>query len=218
MKRVVVAVFVTDRPVVEPASMLRGCIGDRFSEHEVLHNHREEGYIYRYPLVQYKLLDGIPTILGIEAGAEVLIRIFPEIENFQLAGNNYEVVEKRIIQKKYGIQPTPDQRSYSFASPWIGFNQTNHDRYRKCTEWRERKVLLNRILTGNILSMCKGLGITIEKNLDLHTHLDSTKAHYKGFDHHAFYGNFRVNFDIPDLFGLGKGVSHGFGVILPVKN
>lgn len=218
MKRVVVAVLVTDRPVVEPAAMLRGCIGGRFSEHEVLHNHGENGYIYRYPLVQYKLLDGTPAILGIEEGADVLMDILPEIENFQLAGNNYKVLEKRIVQKKYGIQPTQDQKSYRFASPWLGFNQTNHNRYMETTDWKERKTLLNRILTGNILSMCKGLGITVGTSLYLHTHLDSTKASYKGFDHHAFYGKFRVNFDLPDLFGLGKGVSHGFGVVLPLKN
>ena len=95
MKRVAVAVFVTDRPVVEPVSMLRGWIGCRFSEYEVLHNHGEEGYIYSYPLVQYKLLDGTPAVLGIEAGADALMKILPEIENFQLAGNNYEVVEKK---------------------------------------------------------------------------------------------------------------------------
>ena len=126
--------------------------------------------------------------------------------------------KKRIVHKKHRIQATQDQRSYRFASPWLGLNQTNHSRYRKTTDWKERKALLNRILTGNILSMCKGLGITVEEHLDLHTHLDTTRAHYKGFDHHAFCGKFRVNFDLPDLFGLGKGVSHGFGVVLPLKN
>ena len=36
---------------------------------------------------------------------------------------------------------------------------------------------------------------------------------YKGIPVMGFTGEFRVNFKIPDFFGLGKGVSQGFGVV-----
>jgi hypothetical protein len=217
MIRVVSTALVTDKPVLEPASMLRGYIGSRFTERILLHNHQEHGYTYGYPLVQYKLMEGIPVIIGIEAGADTLMEILPEIETLTLAHNHYIVIETKINSKRYPIQHTGTLRSYRFATPWLGLNQTNYEKYYKAKDWIERKSLLNSILTGNILSMCKGLGIRLEERLDLHTHLDSTHVEYKGIVHKAFLGNFRANFGIPEFFGLGKGVSQGLGVVMPAR-
>jgi len=218
MKKVVSATLITDRPVTEPTSMLRGYIGTKFSEHELLHNHQEKGYTYRYPLVQFKILEGTPVILGIEAGADILMKILPEIENLKLVDNHYKVIDTNINIKQYKIQPTNIQKSYKFVTPWLGLNQENYKKYIQIYDWKERKALLNGILIGNILSMCTGLDIRIKERLDLHTHFDTKSAFHKGVIYHSFLGNFRVNFDLPDLFGLGKGASHGFGVVLSVKN
>lgn len=214
---VISAALITDKPVLEPASMLRGYIGRRFTEHRLLHNHQEDGYTYRYPLVQYKLIESIPIIIGIEAGADTLMEILPEIETLMLGHNHYKVIETKINSRRYLIQHTDTLRSYRFATPWLGLNQINYEKYYKARDWTERKALLNSILTGNILSMCKGLGIKLEERLDLHTHLDNVNVEYKGIVHKAFLGNFRVNFEVPEFFGLGKGVSQGLGVVMPVR-
>ena len=34
----------------------------------------------------------------------------------------------------------------------------------------------------------------------------------------GFSGEFKVNFNIPDFFGFGKGVSQGFGTIVKVDD
>lgn len=162
MVRVVSAVLVTDRPVMETASMLRGYIGRRFAEYKILHNHQEKGYTYKYPLVQYKLLQCTPIVLGIEKGADILMKILPEIETLQLAQNNYKVTEAKITHKKYRVHPTDIQKNYRFITPWLGLNRENRQRYYQTKSWKERKKLLNSILTGNILSMCKGLNITVD--------------------------------------------------------
>jgi hypothetical protein len=47
----------------------------------------------------------------------------------------------------------------------------------------------------------------------VHSRLDDEKVEYKGVSLIGFTGEFRVNFRIPDLFGLGKGVSQGFEVV-----
>jgi len=36
---------------------------------------------------------------------------------------------------------------------------------------------------------------------------------FKGIRMIGFKGEFTVNFNIPDFFGIGKGVSHGFGTV-----
>lgn len=67
----------SDRPVKEPTSKLRGYIANRFKEYPILHHHiKEAGYLYTYPRVRYKQIEGTPIILGIEEGAAILKKIF----------------------------------------------------------------------------------------------------------------------------------------------
>jgi len=47
----------------------------------------------------------------------------------------------------------------------------------------------------------------------VHSRVDAERVEYKGIPVMGFTGEFRVNFKIPDFFGLGKGVSQGFGVV-----
>jgi len=78
---------------------------------------------------------------------------------------------------------------------------------------RRENVFLNAILIGNLLSMAKGLGVVIEHRLNLHSHLEKVETQYKGVEMTGFTGSFRVNLQMPDYIGIGKGVSQGFGVI-----
>ena len=59
------------------AHKLRGYFGNLFKEHSpLLHNHYENGtFRHRYPLVQYKILNGIPSLVAAEEGAELLTRM-----------------------------------------------------------------------------------------------------------------------------------------------
>lgn len=62
------------------AHKLRGYFGNLFKEHSpLLHNHWENGSVrYRYPTVQYKVIDKVPMLIGIEEGAELLPQLFFE--------------------------------------------------------------------------------------------------------------------------------------------
>ena len=68
------------------AHKLRGYFGNLFKEKSpLLHNHFETGELrYAYPLVQYKIIDSIPLLLGINEGAELLIELFLKIKELQL--------------------------------------------------------------------------------------------------------------------------------------
>lgn len=61
--------------------------------------------------------------------------------------------------------------------------------------------------------MCKGLGIIVDGNLFTHSHIDYGKTEFKNIQLNGFVGDFSVNFKIPDFFGLGKGVSQGYGTV-----
>jgi len=73
--------------------------------------------------------------------------------------------------------------------------------------------LLNRNLVGNILSMSKSLDYQVPDKIKCHIEVKEQSSSLKGNEITAFRGFFVTNFQIPDLLGLGKSVSRGFGTV-----
>ncbi|ODS36716.1 MAG: hypothetical protein A7315_04615 [Candidatus Altiarchaeales archaeon WOR_SM1_79] len=207
----------TSKPVEGDASMLRGFIGNRFSGYPILHHHIPDvGFIYTYPKVQYKIIEGTPVILGMEEGAEVLLKIFPEIlkeKKLKLLGREYKITEAVGGLKEAKLGVTRKNHKYGFITPWIALNQENYTKFQEMEDWKKKKNFLNNILAANILSMCKGLDYVVDRKLYVHSLLNEEIVRYKGMEMTGFKGEFKVNFKLPDLLGLGKGVSQGFGVV-----
>lgn len=203
----------TDSPINASASKLRGFIGNQYSEFTLLHNHiRDEKFMFSYPFIQYKVIDGDAYIIGIDEGGEILKKISPELSKLEL-NKTYSIKEKLIHEKEYDIKPSSEEKHYKFITPWLGLNQHNYQKYINTHDWKAKKEILNKILVGNLLSMSKGLGIIVNKRLYAKTHFEDMIADYKGVKMNAFTGEFKVHYDIPDYLGLGKGVSQGFGCV-----
>lgn len=178
-----------------------------------MHHHVKDGeFIYTYPKVQYKVINGTAFILGIEKGARILKNISDTLNELVLGKKIYKVRQKVIYEQEFDVKPGKKTK-YKFVTPWIALNSSNYKFYQKLDDWKYKKRFLNRILVGNILSMCKGLGIIVNRKLYAHSLLDSQKIEYKGLNFLGFIGEFKVNFKIPDFFGIGKGVSQGFGAV-----
>ncbi|NMX22039.1 hypothetical protein C5S30_06340 [ANME-1 cluster archaeon GoMg4] len=204
----------TDRPLKEDAAKLRGYIANRFKEYPLLHHHIEEaGYLYTYPRVQYKQIEGTPVVLGIEEGAAVLKKISDDVTELKLGKSRYKVESIQMTQMNAEFGPCQENRHYKFVTPWLALNPANYEKYKEISDWRDKKEFLNGILVGNLLSMCKSLDYVVTRKLYVHSRLDDETVEYKGVPLIGFTGEFRVNFKIPEFFGLGKGVSQGFGVV-----
>lgn len=207
----------TNKKVMQEPSKLRGYLGREFERYPILHNHYGEGkFLYSYPLVQYQIFDGQASILGIEEGAEILQEIYPKINELKLGDSYYKVEDHLLYDKKYDVSATNEDIQYKFISPWISLNTNNFKKYQENKDWKERKILLNKILVGNILSMSKGLGIIVNRRIHAKSNLQHCPTKYKSVKMLAFTGEFRVNFKIPDFFGFGKGVSQGYGTVVKV--
>lgn len=203
----------TDFPIDTTPSKLRGFIGKEYSEYTILHNHiHDDKFLFTYPLVQYKIIEGDAYILGIGEGGELLKKISPELNHLKL-NKDYNVVEKIIHEREADIKPSHEEKHYKFITPWLGLNQNNYQKYMDVSDWKEKKTVLNKILVGNILSMSKGLKVIVNKRLYAKSRLEETIVEYKGVKMNAFTGEFKIHYDIPDYFGLGKGVSQGFGCV-----
>lgn len=195
---------------------LRGYFANKYKEQELMHNHVEDKLIFSYPKVQYKIIQNNPIICGILEGAKLVSKAAIETNELTLNGQAYEAYEKEIIRKKAEFGLYDDYIEYEFVTPWLALNQNNIERY-KASKQIEREELLKKILIGNIISLSKGIGYTIEDTVYAWVDLKESIVKFKNIEMTAFKGKFRTNFIIPDYIGLGKSVSRGFGTVLRVK-
>lgn len=203
----------TDLKLTATPAKVRGFIGNSYKEFPILHNHySNDKFLYSYPFVQYKIIDGEIVIVGIDEGADLIKKIAPDLSVLKL-DKEYKITEKLIHEKEFDIKPSSEEKHYKFITPWLGLNQTNYNKYMQSNSWKDKKEILNKILVGNLLSMSKGLGIIVNKKLYAKTHFDEKIVEYKGVKMNAFTGEFKIHYNIPDYFGLGKGVSQGFGCV-----
>ena len=202
------------RPIVEHASKLRGFFATRFTEYALLHQHVDvDKLLYRYPRIQYKIIDGTPLVLGIEEGTEVLKDIYDKYDEIRLGDAVYTIVEREIVLKEEKFGVSDKILGYTFKTPWIALNQENYERYLR-SDRRERREILRRILVGNILSASKGLDYVVLDEIKVEIgKMRHKKCVIKGTPFIGFLGEFLVNFEIPEYMGLGKSVSRGFGAV-----
>ncbi len=203
----------TDRPILENAEKLRGYISGKFLEYPTFHNHLGgDQYIYTYPRIQYKVIDGVAYILGIEEGAK-LIKMISEIDKLYLGENIYNVKQKIFYDKDEKMMSTRELLQYDIVTPLLMLNRENYLKFKVLKDQKEKKMMINDILRGNVISMSKGLSFDVEQDIYIHSKINEIRTKYKGMTMSGFVGEFRTNFIIPNLFGLGRKTSTGFGVV-----
>jgi len=209
----------SDKQIKAKAHQLRVFFAAKFNEYILLHQHKTDKFIYNYPLIQYKMLDNIPTIIGINEGTEVLEEIYDKYDSLKLGEQEYKIFQREIIIKEQKFGVSPNFYTYQFLTPWLALNEKNYEKYQMLGVWAERKELLEKILIGNIISMSKSLGYTVPAPIKANIiKLKKVKTSLKGIPMLGFLGTFSVNFEIPDYWGIGKSVSRGFGTVKRVES
>lgn len=201
------------RPIQGTSSQLRGFFATQFTEYSLLHQHSADKLIYRYPLVQYKMIDGAPMVIGINDGVEVLKQVYDKYDDIKLGAEVYEIVEKGISVKNQEYGLSDKFHSYEFATPWIALNQENYLKYYGMKNYDETQELMRKTLIGNLLSMSKSLNYQVPDKIKCDVKVKIRKMRLKDVNVMAFIGGFSVNFIIPDHLGIGKSVSRGFGAV-----
>ncbi|MEO0022317.1 MAG: CRISPR-associated endonuclease Cas6 [candidate division WOR-3 bacterium] len=210
-----VLTFGFNEPVFARADRLRGFFATHFGEFRLVHHHLDDNrLIYRTPLIQYKVVNRRPLVVGLNEGAEILRQIYEQLEFIRIGRTDYRLEYKRLYLAEERFGETSGSRPYTFLSPWLALNEQNYQHYVCAGSPQARRELLERILVGNILSVAKGLGYTVTAPLTAELeNIREVRTTLKGTPMLGFLGNFRVNFEIPEFLGLGKSVSRGFGTI-----
>ncbi len=201
------------------AHKLRGYFGNLFREHSpLLHNHFEDGSLrYAYPLVQYKVIDGIPMLVGFRDGADLLAELFLKIKELDIDGNRYPVLSKHIDHRQVDLTPGDRLHRYTFKTLWMALNQKNYREYISLNDTAARKEMLDRLLRNNILSFYKGVDYWTDEKILATSEVRSKETHFKGKVMLGFTGTFTTNALLPDYAGIGKSVARGFGTVMKMQ-
>lgn len=197
----------------------RGYLASEYKNYTLIHNHLENGRLrYAYPLIQFKVIDSQPTIVGIGEGIEILKNVFLDIGELDINGRRYVINEKSVQLNQVEFGQTENPVTYQFLLPWMGLNQENYRKYKKL-KWNERRFFLENILRGNMKSLSKAFGYFIPDfdNYYVQTDLKSTIRNFKNSRMICFNGKFTTNFLIPDYLGIGKQTARGFGTVVKVE-
>lgn len=196
----------------------RGFIGNLFKNHDLIHNHDLSSgrLLYRYPLIQFKLINKAPAIIALTNQAiNVFSEIFMKLDKIVIDGITIPIFEKNLKIEDVEFGYSAEIFMYEFVSPWIGLNQKNYQKYDEAITSEEKNEILKKALIGNILSMAKYLSCWLEKDQKIKAELQvkETTVNLKGKPMIGFTGIFKTNFLIPDYLGIGKSVSRGFGTV-----
>lgn len=197
---------------------LRGYIGNLFKDKSpLLHNHFESGKLrYSYPLVQYKIIDSVPYLIGLAEGAELLIELFLKIDSLDLEDKKFTIYSKNITNKLVEISLTDSLIEYNFKTLYMGLNQKNFNSYINLLPGTERSNYMSKILIGNILSFYKGINYTAEDRIYVKPTLSEKTSAFKNRKMTVFAGTFITNAILPNYIGIGKSVSRGYGTIFNI--
>ena len=186
-------------------------------EAPLFHNHHgDSGYMYRYPLIQYKVTYKKASIICVNEGADEIHHLLQHRDMTLRVGdkvNNFSVED--VDLGYFQVQTWQSSFDYSLLN-WLALNQVHHRRFLELEgNDTEQLQLLESILTGNILSLAKGIGWTVDEQIQVKiTELKRLKMlPFKKRQVLAFTLNFQSNVSLPDFVGLGKGASVGFGVV-----
>ena len=198
------------------AHKLRGFFGNLFREKsELLHNHFADGSPkYQYPLIQYKVLNNIPSLVGISEGGKLLMELFLRIDFLNIEGKKYQINSKNIVNTITEIGDFSKLAEYKFATLWMGLNQHNFEKYQGLSSSEDKKEFLNKQLQNNILSFYKGVGFRAEEKIMATSKLIEKSTKFKDKNMLAFSGSFVTNAVLPKYIGIGKAVSRGFGTVI----
>lgn len=197
----------------------RGYLTERYPTYDLIHNHiSDKKFRYAYPSIQFKVINKIPTIIGIGEGIEILKLVFMDIDQMIIQGRKYSIDEKSILLQEVEFGQSESQYSYEFITSYMALNQNNYEKY-KDLEWNEKRKFVENILRGNLKSMSKGFDYFIPdfENLHVQVNFKSVLRNFKSIKMICFNGTFTTNFLIPDFLGIGKQTARGFGTVVSVS-
>ena len=214
MKLVEVIFKGRERFAKSSAKELRGFFGNFFSEIIEFHNHLDQiTFNYKTPNIQYRVVDGNLSILGINKGGDILLQSIDKIrlDEIVLKGIDNKILEKEIKITFPELEIKDEDFNYKFESFWVALNKENYKKYKR------GELSLDIQLRNNILEFFKSYGVQAEKRIIVNGNFEEHRIIEKDTTILGFTGTFKTNVKLPELIALGKRKSIGYGLIKRVE-
>jgi hypothetical protein len=190
---------------------------------DLFHNHKTNtAVIYRYPLIQYKVIDQKPAIICINAGTDDIHYLLENQEFFfDIKGkvDKYEVEE--LVLKNVIIQTWQDSFRYNIHN-YMPFNQENYAVFQKLGSMKHQLQFIQELLYKHISIILEELEEAGNSSIPLNIEIEQVKSdryiEYKGVHHMTYCLNIKTNVSLPNYIGIGKGVSVGFGIVKKLRS
>ena len=184
----------------------------------VFHNHVGDSYRYTYPLVQYKSIDAKAALFLLGEATDQLMPLL------QLSNQRVNIGHRSVMLSVDRVYPS--QTEIGMADPvryrieqWLPLNEENDKEFLRLESDEERFAFLERMLTGNLLSMAKGLNFFFDEKVECHIESLDHYQHIvcKNIKMMAFDAVFTCNLSLPEYMGLGKHASFGYGLLKKIE-
>jgi hypothetical protein len=200
----------------------RGAIIKKVGKESLLfHNHlNDNSFLYKYPLIQYKIIYKHPAIVCVDYGVDEIHKFFENKDwSIKISDRWLDMKIERLNINQFTLNVW-DKHFYYNIKNWIALNPANYKKYQQIDSLSERTAFLENLLKANILSFAKGIGWTVDKPLDIRiTDMqDLRPVTLKKQKVLGFNLDFKTNVFLPNYIGLGKSVSLGFGNVRAIKN
>ncbi len=202
-------------------SGFRGAVIEKVGRENVaFHNHiGNSGFVYKYPLIQYKSDKRNPGIFCLSEGVEEIYKLFDK-RNLDINVNGRKIDLKVSKMNMNQITLNTWDKLFDFSiNNWLPLNSENFIKFKNMESTNEQIAMLEKIMISNIISFAKGVewDITNKIELNINQIRQQKTIRYKGTPLIAFDLEFKSNVFLPNHIGLGKGVSHGFGILKQIK-
>jgi uncharacterized protein YkvS len=166
-------------------------------------------------LVQYKSINNQPAILCLGEAVNEIYKLFNKPRwDINLMGNIHDLSIDKLDLYNFNLLVNSHVNRYRLLN-WFSLNETNFRAYKELSNEIEKTQMLEKILVGNILSFAKGVDWRVEQEImvRIQTVRKEKQLKYKETYLMAFDIDFSTNVLLPEFIGLGKGASHGYGMI-----
>lgn len=190
-------------------------------ENALFHHHlNDKVLLYRYPLIQFKLIQHSPVIVGLQEGADELLPL-AELKKAKLKIGKKNIPWKVETIKLHTFPLQVWNKTFTYRiENWLALNQKNHRKFLQTASLRDRVEILEKTLTAHIISFASAVAWNIQQPVELFINdIHSVRpAVFKDIGMMGFDVTFTANVSLPDGIGLGKAPSIGFGVLRHVRS
>lgn len=185
-------------------------------EHLAFHNHfSDEKLSYGYPVIQYKRIHGNASIICLDYGAGEFHHFFNNKSwDIHIGERAVKLPIKHMLLKQIELKVRHGSFKYNLRN-WLAFSQENYQKFQSIGNSTQELEFLKQILIGNIISFAKGVKWQIDQEIIVNIQ-EITNRKLLKYKKQTMLGidlQFETNVFLPNYIGLGKAVSHGYGIV-----